>query len=153
MVSNLQSQLESDLKQAQLDHDAVKVSTLRLLLSEVRNTQIAKGEELFDAEIISVVQKEVKKRKEAASGFRQGGREEDAVKEEEEAKILKFYLPEQLSDEELTKLVEDAINSTGAKSLSDMGRIIGVVMGKVAGKAEGARVSAIVKEKLSVVSH
>lgn len=141
--------IQEDLKQAQLQRDEVKVSTLRLLLSEIRYAQISKGQDLSDPEIISVIQKEIKKRKEAAIGFRQGDRESLAQKEEAEAQILSTYLPEQLSDEELTNLVEGSIKDMGATSITDMGKVIGAVMSKVAGKADGARVSALVKEKLS----
>lgn len=141
-------QIQSGLKQAQLDRDEIKVSTLRMLISEINNTKIAKGEDLADSDIISVVQREAKKRKESIEAFRSGGREESALKEEAELKILEGYLPVQLSDEELTKIVEEAINEVGAKSMADMGKVIGLVMGKIAGQADGARVSGIVKERL-----
>lgn len=141
--------VSSDLKQAQLARNEVKVSTLRLLLSEIHNAEIAKGALLSDEDIVAVVSREVKKRKEAAAGFRAGNREEQAQKEEAEGKILEDYLPAQLSNEELTKIVEDSINELGAKSLADMGKVMGVVMGKVKGQADGGLVSALVKEKLS----
>lgn len=141
--------IQADLKQAQLARDEVKVSTLRLLLSEIKNTEIAKGNSLSDEDIVSVVQKEVKKRKEAAAGFRSGGREEAALKEEAEAEILEGYLPEQLSNEELTKIVETTITELGATSISDMGKVIGAVMGKVKGQTDGGSVSSIVKDRLS----
>ncbi len=146
----LRDTLQSDLAQAQLQKDTLKVSTLRMLLSELNYAKIQKGQDLTDQDVVVVVQREVKKRKEAATGFRQGGREEQAQKEEQEAKILVAYLPEQLSDEELTKIVEDTITEVGANSIADMGKVIGAVMGKVSGQVEGARVSALVKEKLSV---
>lgn len=142
-------QIQSDLKQFQLQRQEAEVSTLRMLLSEIRYAQIGKGKELSDADIVAVIQKEVKKRKEAAEGFRQGGRLESAAKEEKESEILQKYLPTQLSDEELTKIVENSINDMGAKTVADMGKVIGAVMSKVAGQAEGARVSALVKQKLS----
>lgn len=141
-------QIHSDLKQSQLQRQETEVSTLRMLLSEISYAQISKGEELTDADIIQVTQKEIKKRKEAAEGFRQGGRAESAEKEEKEAVILQKYLPEQISDEELTKIVETAINDMGAKSTADMGKVIGAVMSKVTGRADGGRVSALVKDKL-----
>lgn len=146
---SLRDKIKSDLKNAQLSRDEVKVSTLRLLLSEVKNKKIAKGEPLTDEDIISVVQREVKKRKEAAAGFRSGGREESAVKEESEAKVLEGYLPAQMNNEELTKLVQESINEVGAGSMADMGKVMGVVMGKVKGRADGSQISGIVKEKLS----
>lgn len=144
--------IQTDLKNAQLNRDEVKVSTLRLLLSEIKNGEIAKSDPpaggLSDEEIILVVQREIKKRKEAAAAFRSGGREESAGKEEAEQKVLEGYLPVQLSVEELTKLVEETIHEVGANSVSDLGKVIGAVMGKVKGKADGGTVSATVKEKL-----
>lgn len=145
----LQLKLHDDLTKAQLKRDEVAVSTLRLLLSEISYAQIAKREELDDPDIISVIQREVKKRKEAALGFRQGGREEQALKEEAESEVLQKYLPRQLSDEELTNIIENSIQKVGAKNIADMGEVIGLVMGQVAGQADGSRVSALVKEKLN----
>ena len=141
--------IQEQLKQAMLAKDEVKVGTLRMLVSEIRNAQIARGHDLSDEEILEVVAKEVKKRKEAALGFRQGGREESALQEEAELKMVEGYLPEQMSDEELTKIVEEAITRTGASAVSDMGKVIGMVMGQVKGQAEGSRVSALVKQRLS----
>ncbi len=141
--------IQEDLKTAQLDRDEVKVSTLRLLLSEINNAKIAKGGDLSAEDLMSVVQKEAKKRREAALGFRSGSREEQAQKEEAELKILEGYLPLQLSDEELTQIVLETITEVGASSLQDMGKVIGAVMGKVKGQADGARISSIVKEKIS----
>lgn len=145
----LLDQLQTDLKNAQLSRDEIKVSTLRLLLSEIKNAEISKGGILSDEDIIPIVQKEVKKRKEAAEAFKSGGREEAAGKEEAELKILESYLPSQLSNEELTKIVLDTINEVGASSIADMGKVMGVVMGKTKGQADGGVVSALVKEKLS----
>lgn len=149
MEDNFLDRLQQDLKEAQLKRDEVKVSTLRLLLSEIHNSQIQKGGELSDEDVVAVIQREVKKRKEAAEGFRSGGREEQAQKEEAELAVLQTYLPAQLSNEELTRIVEDTINELGAKSLSDVGKVMGVVMGKVKGRSDGGMVSTLVKERLS----
>lgn len=140
--------LQADLRQAQLDKDTVKVETLRLLLSEGTYARIQKGEELTDTDLVSVIQREIRKRKEAAESFKVGNRIELAEKEEKEAQVLVQYLPEQLSDEQLSKIIEEVINETGA-GVAEMGKVIGAVMPKVAGKADGGRVSALVKEKLS----
>lgn len=140
--------IQSDLKEAQLARDEVRVSTLRLLLSEIHNFKIQKGTDVSDQDVVSVLQREAKKRKEAAAGFRAGGREDAALKEEAELKILEEYLPAQISNEELTKIVSDTITEVGAKSIADMGKVMGAVMGKVAGRADGSQVSSIVKEKL-----
>lgn len=154
----MEEKLKEDLKQAQLSRDEIKVSTLRLLLSEIKNAEIAKSAALSDQEITGVIQRELKKRREAAAGFRQGEREEAAQKEELEAKILESYLPEQITDEELTKLIDEAISthfrgslpSPAANANKDLqiGKIMSIVMSRVAGKADGGRVSQLVKEKL-----
>lgn len=150
----LTDQIQNDLKQAQLARDEVKVSTLRLLISEIKNAEIALRQNsgqanISDEQAIAVVQKEVKKRKEAAAGFRSGGREEQAQKEETEAKVLEGYLPTQLSTEELTKIVENTINELGATSLSEMGKVMSAVMSKVTGRADGGAVSILVKDRLT----
>lgn len=146
----MEETLRQDLKHAQLERDVIKVATLRLLLSEITYSKIQKGKDsLDDPDIISVIQREVKKRKEAAAGFRSGNREDAAQKEEAEARVLQIYLPEQLSNEELTKIVDTTINELGATSMSDMGKVIGSVMGKVGQNAQGQTVSALIKERLS----
>jgi uncharacterized protein YqeY len=142
-------QIKQDLKTAMLSKDQVSTNTLRMLVSEINNASISKGSDLTDQDIIGVVQKELKKRKEAAIGFRQGGREESAVAEETEAAVLEKYLPAQMSDEELQKLIEETITSTGAASMADMGKVIGIVMGKAGQSAAGDRVSAMIKAKLA----
>jgi uncharacterized protein len=141
--------VQQDLKNAMLARDEVTTSTLRMLLSELKNAGIAKGDTLSDQEAVAVVQKEAKKRKEAAQGFRQGGREEAALKEESELKVLEQYLPTQISDEDLNQIVAEAIEQTGASGMADMGKVIGIVMSKVGQTADGARVSSLIKAKLS----
>lgn len=143
--------IHSDLKQAQLDRDELKVNTLRLLLSEIRYAEIRKGEtenqSLSDGEVTAVIQKEVKKRKEAEIGFRQGNRTDSVEKEEKEAGVLMKYLPEQLTDENLEKIIDQVIAETGAERISDTGKVIGCVLGQVQGRADGARISTLVKKK------
>lgn len=145
----MEDRIKEDLKQAQLQKDDLKVSTLRLLLSEIHNLRIAKGDVLEDKDIILVLQREIKKRKEAALGFRAGGREDQAKKEEAETSLLQEYLPAQLSNEELTNIVDAAINELTAKSLADMGQVMGKVLSQVGQSAEVARVSEIVRSKLN----
>ncbi len=140
-------QIQQELIQAQKDRDEVKVSTLRLLLSEIKYLEIQKGE-LKDEDILSVVQKELKKRQESVTAFKNAGRDDAAQKEQSEADILSTYLPEQLSDEELTKIVEQTINELGATSVQDMGRVIGAVRVKTGSSADGGKISLMVKEKL-----
>lgn len=144
----MEKRIRSDLKSAILAHDETKVSTLRILISEINNAVIAKGTQITDDEVVSVIQREIKKRAEAAIGFRKGNREDQAAKEELEAKILTVYLPTQLTDEELTKIVEEVITESGASSISSLGQVIGQVMNKVGSRATGARVSALAKIKI-----
>ncbi|MBU1000326.1 GatB/YqeY domain-containing protein [Patescibacteria group bacterium] len=154
--------LQSDLKEAQLKRDEVRVSTLRLLLSELQNRKIdlrqnSKQADLSDTDVVKIIQQEIKKRKEAATGFRSGGKEDLVAKEELEAKILACYLPEQMSEEELTKVISDIIKEAcqpplaselEKPSLQDMGKVIRLVMEKVKGRADGKTVSTLVKEQL-----
>ncbi len=140
-----------DLKQAQLKRDVVKVSVLRLLLSELNYLKIQKGlESLSDEDVFQVVRRELKKRQESVEAFKNAGRAEQSQKEEDEAKILENYLPAQMSDMELTKLVEDSITEVGAKTPADLGKVISLVLSKAGSGADGARVSALVREKLSL---
>ncbi len=148
-VNFMEERIKADLKQAMLKRDEMKVSTLRLLLSALRYTSNGRDLGFDDNQVLTVLQKEVKKRKESAEEFRKGHRDDLVQKEESEMAILQSYLPPQISDEELTKLVQEAITELGANSISDMGRVIGVVMQKVGPSADGSRVSSLVKEKLS----
>jgi uncharacterized protein YqeY len=120
-----------------------RVGTLRMIASAIQ--QDAK---LGDDDAVAVLQRERKKRLEAADAFADGGREEQAAVEREEAELIETYLPAQLSDSELEALVADAVERTGADSMQDMGRVMGDVMPKVEGRADGKRVSAAVRERL-----
>lgn len=145
----MEDQLKEDLKQAMLAGDSIRVKVLRLLLSELQYAKMQKGENFKHTEdIINVIQKSIKQRKESIESFEKGGRDDLVNAEKAELEILQAYLPAQLSDEELTKIVEEAINKVGASTMADMGKVIGLVMGAVGQKAEGARVSSIVRQKL-----
>lgn len=143
--------IKDDMKDAMKAGDKLKVSTLRMMISEIKNLQIEKGGvnvELEEADILTLIQRGVKKRNEAAKSFRDGERTEMAEKEEAEAKILQAYLPEALTGEELEKAVEEAIASTDAQTKRDMGKVMGFVMGKYRGRVDGKSVQAIVMAKL-----
>lgn len=141
--------IQEDLKQAQLSKDEVKVLTLRLLVSEIKNSKISLGHDLSDEEVVAVAQKEAKKRKESITSFKQAGRADLSAKEEAELQVLKTYLPAQMGDDELNEIIIQAISETGATSTADMGKVIGLVISRVKGQADGGRVSSIVKSKLS----
>jgi len=141
--------LQEEMKQALKAKDTEKLSVIRMLISEIKKVQIDKKKELSDEEIIQVIQKYAKQRKESIKQYRDAGREDLAQKEEKELEIVSKFLPEQLSEEEINKIVEQAISETGASSMKDMGKVMKVVMEKVKGRADGSLVSKIVKEKLS----
>ncbi len=140
--------IKNDLKDAMLSKEKLKVSTLRLLISSIKYRQIEKSEELDDNEIIAVLSTEVKKRRESAEEYSKAERKELAEKEEAEIKVIEKYLPEQMTDEEITKLIDQAIADTGAESKKDMGKVMQQLMPKTKGRADGRKVSQIVTEKL-----
>jgi len=130
--------------------DELKTSTLRLLLSSLKNFEIEKGlnYEATDDDVLTIVSREIKKRKEAIDSYKSANRQDAAEKEEKELKILEEYQPEQMGEEEVRKLVEEAVSQTNASTMQDMGKVMGVLMPKVKGKADGSLVSRIVKERL-----
>lgn len=142
-------QLKVDLNEALKARDEIRVSVLRFLLSAIHNQEIQKQQDLTDGEVIAVIQKQVKERRESIEAFQKGGREDLMNKEEAELDILSKYLPQQLSEEEVKNLVTEVIKETGEGSPADFGRVMGAVMGRVKGRAGGSIVSKLVKEKLS----
>lgn len=146
---SLVDKINIDFITAMKSKDETKVSVLRLLKSALQNYQIAEQKELSDDDIIKVIQKEIKQRKDSISTYETGGRLELADKEKAEIEVLAKYMPQQLSNEELTEIVEKAIAETGATSEADIGKVMGRVMPQVAGQADGGQVSAKVKELLS----
>jgi uncharacterized protein YqeY len=137
-------QVQSDVKDAMRAREKERVHALRLIASELQKAAKENG-----AEEIEVLQRERKRRLEAAEAYRDGGRTELAEAEEREAEIIASYLPAQLSDEELGAIVGDAVAESGATSPKEMGKVMGLVMPKVKGRADGKRVSAAVREKLA----
>lgn len=129
--------------------DEIRLSTLRMLASALNYEFIAKQHKLSDEEELAVVRHEAKMRKDAIEAYTKAGATDRAEKEVKELKILEEYLPAQMEDSELEKLVEEALVQTGAKAVSDMGKVIGMVMAKTKGRVEGSRVSMLVKARLS----
>lgn len=160
----LKDWLQADIKDALKSGNAQKRLTLSLVLSSIKSreldkrTKLSKTESdtskleemsrLTDEEIIEVLSSEIKKRKEAIEQYEKGGREELAQKERDELNILMEYMPEQMSEEAVREEVRKSISELGASGLKDMGKVIGAVMSKVKGKADGQTVSRIVKEEL-----
>lgn len=142
---SLHEKLSADLKAAMLAKDADRLGTLRLLKSALGYLAIEKKTDLLpDADFIAVVQKEVKKRRDASEQFEQGGRPDLAAKEKAELAVLETYLPQALSPEELEAMVKACIQETGAASKKDMGAVIRAVQAKAAGRAEGKVISQLV---------
>ena len=147
---SLKATVQSDLTDAIRQRDAVRSGTLRLALTSITNEEVSGTEarELSDAEVLKVLAKEAKKRKEAATAYAGAGRPELAAKEEAELAVLEAYLPAQLSDDELTSIVAAAIAQTGATGMPQLGQVMKVAQGVVAGRADGGRVAAVVKGAL-----
>ena len=140
--------LPQKIAQALKAKEEIRLSTLRLLSSALNYEFIAKQHKLNQEEEIVVVQREIKKRKDAIEAYEKARAVERAEKEKKEMAVLSEFLPEQLTDEELGKIVGEAVKETGASSFADIGKVMGIVMPKVAGKADGARVSTLVREQL-----
>ena len=148
---NLKEKINSDIKDAMRSGDTVRRDTLRFLDSAIKNTEIEKRKKdtgLNDEEVLEVIARSVKQRNDSIQQYTNGGRLELAEKEKAELEILKSYLPEQLSEDEIRKVVKEIISATGTVSVSDMGKIMGQAMGKLKGKADGNIVRKIVGEEL-----
>lgn len=148
----LKQQLRDELKQAMLAKDELKLSVIRMLVSAITYFEIEKGGagyEATDEDVLTVIGRQVKQRKDSIEQFQNAGRQELANKEKKELEILEKYLPEQLSEDEIKSLVKEAISQTGAKTPAEMGIVMASLMPKTKGKADGAVVSRIVKENLT----
>ena len=144
-------QLKDELKKAMLAKDSEKTSTLRMVISALGYYEIEKGGAGYEAneeDVETVLQKQAKQRRDSIEQFKAGGRDELAAKETSELELLESYLPKQMDEEEIKKLVDEAVAQTGATNASDMGKVMGALMSKVKGKADGGLVSKIVREKL-----
>ena len=145
----LVDRLEAELKQAMLARDDGRRDALRLLLSSLRGAEKELQRPLHEDEELQVLQRERKRRREAADAFRGGGRDEQAAAEERELAVLEEFMPEPLSEEELEEIVDSAIAEVGATSMRDFGRVMADVMPQISGRADGSAVSQLVREKLA----
>jgi len=141
--------IEEKRKAARLARDADRRDALSLLLNALRNAEKELERQLSDDEELQVLQRERKRRVEAAEAFRSGGREEQAEDEEYELEVLEEFMPEPLSEDELEEIIDDVISEVGATSIRDLGRVMAGVMHQVSGRADGSTVSQLVKEKLA----
>jgi uncharacterized protein YqeY len=146
---SLIARIEEELKTAMRGRDQERTDALRLTLASLRSAEKEVQRPLKEDEELHVLQRERKRRAEAAEAFRGGGREEQAAKEERELEIIQEFMPEPVEEEELERIIDDAIAETGATSLRDLGRVMADVMPQVAGRADGSVVSQLVREKLA----
>lgn len=141
--------IRQDLAKALKSKESVKVNTLRMLLAGIRNAEIDKKSALSDEDMVAVIRRAIKLRREAIDAATKGGRDDVRKREEEELALLEGYLPAQISDQELDSIIIEGINEVGAKSPGDMGKVMKILMPKLGGKAEGGRISALVRQKLA----
>ena len=152
-MAELKERLRADLNAAMRARDQVRMRTLRMALTSITNEEVAgaSARDLSDEEIVKVLTREARKRREAAEAFGAAGRDEQAAAERAEGEVLADYLPAQLSDDELTTLVSTAIAETGASGRQGMGQVMKMLTPRVAGRADGARVAAEVRRQLGSV--
>jgi uncharacterized protein len=145
----MKEQLNNELKEAMRNKDTTRRDSIRLLLTVTKNAEIEKGGELTDAETMALFQKQAKQRRESIEAYEKGGRPELAEGERRELEIIEGYLPQQMGEEEIRQVVRDEIARVGVTSANDIGKIMGPLMGKLRGQADGSLVQRIAREELS----
>lgn len=145
----LKARITADMKTAMKAGEKDRLKTVRLILADIQRKEIDSREELDDAGVLTVLEKAVKQRRDSIEQFLKGGREDLSAIEEAELEIIQAYLPEQLSDDEIAALIDEAIEATGAESIRDMGKVMGAIKSKAAGKADMGMVGAMVKARLA----
>jgi uncharacterized protein YqeY len=146
---SLKQQINEDMKTAMRAKDTARLGTVRLLLAAIKQREVDERIELSDADVLSVIEKMLKQRRDSISQFEAAGRQELADAEKFEVSVLQGYMPQQMSEAEIATAVDEAIAASGAKSPQDMGKVMGFLKPKLAGRAEMGKVSALVKARLS----
>ena len=146
---SLKTRINDDVKAAMRGGDARRRDALRLLLAALKQREVDERKDLADADVVAIIEKLIKQRRESIAQFEKGGRLDLAQKEQFELDLLQTYMPQALSDAEIAAAVAEAIAAAGAKTPTDMGKVMGVLKGKLAGKADMSKVSALVKAKLA----
>lgn len=149
---SIQDDISRDTKEAMKSRDRPRIEALRMLSAALKNAEIEKGEPLGGDEEMAILRRQLKQREESAEAFRRAGREKQADAEETEAGIVRRYLPAPLSDEEMIRLVDEAIEETGATSMRDMGAVMSRATGRAGDRADGRRLSALARERLQAQS-
>jgi uncharacterized protein len=146
---SLKDRINDDVKAAMRGGDARRRDALRLLTAALKQREVDERRELADAELVALVERLIKQRREAIAQFEKGGRADLAQKEQFEIEVFQAYMPQALSEDEIAAAVAEAIASTGASAPADMGKVMGVLKGRLAGRADMSRVSALVRTKLA----
>lgn len=149
-MSALKEQLVNDMKAAMREKDSARLDVIRMLRAAVQRKEVDDRVELGDDEVLAVIQKQIKQARDSIEQFTRGGRTDLADKEKFELEVMQRYMPAQLSEDELQTLIREAINTTGAESIRDMGKVIGMLKPQVQGRADMAKVSQIIKSSLGV---
>ena len=147
-MSQLFQRLKDDIKQAMKDRDTERLSTLRMVHSSLKNKAIDVGHDLDDEEVVEVLAKEAKKRRESVEAYEKGDRPELADKERAELAVIQEYLPEPMTNEEAAELVDEIIDQTGAESRREMGKVMGAIVPKIKGRYDAGKIKDIVLDKL-----
>ncbi len=148
-MSALKSRITDDMKAAMRAKDAPRLGAVRLLLAAMKQKEVDERVELTDADIVAIIDKMIKQRRESIAQYEKGGRRDLAEGEKFEISVLQSYMPQALSDTEVEAAVAEAVQSTGAKAMSDMGKVMATLRPKLAGRADMAKVSSLVKAKLA----
>jgi len=146
---NLEERLVEEMKQAMKSSDKARLSTIRMIRSALKNKEIELRKKLEDEEVVKVIQAMVRKAEESVEQFQIGGRTDLVDKEKKEIEIMKSFLPQPLSQEEILKIIDQSIQETQASSMKDIGKVMKSVMPKIGGKADGKLINQLVKERLS----
>lgn len=145
---NLSDRLNEDMKQAMKDKDKFRLSVIRMVRAAIKNIEIDQKRTLEDSEVLDILQREVKQRKDSLQEFTKAGRDELAADVQAEIAVISHYLPQQMSEEEIKAVVQQTIQEVGASSKADMGKLMGVLMPKVKGRADGRLVNQLVQQLL-----
>lgn len=149
MSESLKQRIEADMKTAMREKDKDRLGTIRLILAAIKQREVDERITLDDTQVLAILDKMVKQRRDSIEQFRAAGREELAIKEEAELAVIQGYMPAALSDSELEALIAEAVTASGAKTMQEMGKVMGLLKAKVQGRADMGAVSAKIKARLS----
>jgi len=147
--SDLKQRITDDMKSCMRKGDKERLGTIRLALSAIKQQEVDSRTTLEDVDILAILDKMAKQRRESIEQFEKAGRDDLASKEKDELKVIQTYLPSQLSEEEIASIIDEAIQTTGAQTMRDMGKIMGIIKPKMQGRADMSAVSALIKSRLS----